>query len=656
MQVASATSGAPGAGRAWGRDLAASIVVFLVALPLCMGIAIASGTPVSAGLITGIVGGLVAGTLAGCPLQVSGPAAGLTVIVYDAVQRYGLEALGLIVLVGGAVQVVAGMIGMGQWFRAVSPAVVKGMLAGIGVLIFAGQFHVMVDDKPRENGIANLISIPESVARIWSGPEIGPHESREVRTLLLREVGELHRRQIRLRQQVAETAAHQAAESSARAGLPAEQVASLIAEQRQIVEQLDSWRAEFDEARSAIHPERQSAIAAAFAESTEAGRASLAALESGAVEALLPAQGAAVATIEELQASLKDHSLAGGMGLLAIGLMVAWQAFAPRKWRVLPGALLAVLLTTGIAAAFSLPLMYVEIPDNLWDEIRLVTFAALADAPWLGVIQAGLVVAAVASAETLLCATACDQMHVGARTRYGRELIAQGTGNMLCGLLGALPMTGVIVRSAANVQAGARTRLSAILHGVWLLLFVAALGFLLRMIPTAALAAILVYTGVKLVDFKSIKELRRYGWGEVVIYAATLGTIVAVDLLVGVLVGIVLSGLKLLHTFSRLKVRLRSEPEKQRALLTLSGAATFLRLPKLAVALEKVPPGCELHVDFERLDYIDHACLDLLMTWARSHQATGGALVIDWQSLHGRFHSRLVRPATAGAIRPEGDP
>ena len=125
-----------------GRDLLASVVVFLVALPLCMGIALASGVPPALGLITGIVGGLVIGSLAGSPLQVSGPAAGLAVIVWDLVHAYGLAALGAAVLVAGLLQAAAGFAGMGRWFRAVSPAVIQGMLAGIGVLIFASQFHV----------------------------------------------------------------------------------------------------------------------------------------------------------------------------------------------------------------------------------------------------------------------------------------------------------------------------------------------------------------------------------------------------------------------------------------------------------------------------------------------------------------------------------
>src|SRR5215472_1751350 len=149
----------------FARDLLASLVVFLVALPLCMGIAIASGAPPAAGLITGIIGGIVAGSLSGCPLQVSGPAAGLAVIVYELIQKHGFAALGPIIIMAGLLQVVSGFLKAGQLFRTIAPAVIYGMLAGIGVLIFAAQIHVMVDDKPRENGIRNILSIPESIAK-----------------------------------------------------------------------------------------------------------------------------------------------------------------------------------------------------------------------------------------------------------------------------------------------------------------------------------------------------------------------------------------------------------------------------------------------------------------------------------------------------------
>jgi MFS superfamily sulfate permease-like transporter len=147
------------------KDLLASVVVFLVALPLCMGIAIASGMPPAAGLVTGIIGGIIVGFFAGSPLQVSGPAAGLAVIVWEIVRDHGVSALGPILMIAGLLQVAAGFAKVGQWFRAISPAVVYGMLAGIGILIFASQFHAMVDDKPRGNGLENLLSIPGAIMK-----------------------------------------------------------------------------------------------------------------------------------------------------------------------------------------------------------------------------------------------------------------------------------------------------------------------------------------------------------------------------------------------------------------------------------------------------------------------------------------------------------
>jgi MFS superfamily sulfate permease-like transporter len=246
-------------------------------------------------------------------------------------------------------------------------------------------------------------------------------------------------------------------------------------------------------------------------------------------------------------------------------------------------------------------------------------------------------------------------MHEGPRTNYDRELFAQGVGNTVCGVLGVLPMTGVIVRSSANINGGAKSRLSAILHGVWLLIFVVALGFLLRQIPTASLAAILVYTGFKLIDFKAFRQLGEYGKSEVVIYAATVAMIVLTDLLTGVLVGIAMAAMKLLYTFSHLEARLTVDEREHSAVLSLYGAATFIRLPVIASKLESVPRGTELHVDFQHLDYIDHACLELIMSWAQQHEKTGGQLVIDWESLHARFWEGSDRRGAPEATG-DGDP
>ncbi|UUO04730.1 SulP family inorganic anion transporter [Blastopirellula sp. J2-11] len=503
------------------NDVFPSIVVFLVALPLCLGIAIASGAPPAAGLISGIVGGLVVGFFAGAPLQVSGPAAGLTVLVYSLFEKFDIKLVMLVIVVAGLMQIVAGFLKLGQWFRAVSPAVVKGMLAGIGVLIFCSQFHIMIDDQPRkelviggvhlEAGLANLLTIPQAIGRVFA----------------------------------------------------------------------------FDESKS--------------------------------------------------------HHLAAGLGLFTIAVIVLWK-MAPKKLQLIPGPLLGVVLATLFSELFDVPIKRLEasIPASFFSSFVFPDLGMWMSAPIVEILMAAAGVALIASAETLLCATAVDQMHEGERTNYDRELMAQGLGNSVCGLIGGLPLTGVIVRSAANVSAGAKSRWSAIMHGGWLLLFVAFLPFLLKQIPVASLAAVLVYTGYKLVNPASIRELAKYGKSEVFIYFATMVTIVATDLLIGVVTGIVLAACKLLYVFSRLEIRREGDPASGKLTLRLIGTATFMRLPALASELEQIPGNVELHVNFEQLNYIDHACLDLLMSWEKQHEASGGSLVIDWDGLAARFHDRYV--------------
>lgn len=492
----------------FGKDLLASVVVFLVALPLCMGIAIASGLPPAMGLITGIVGGLVVGAISGSPLQVSGPAAGLAVIVWELVHAHGIAMLGVIVLLAGLIQMAAGALKLGQWFRAVSPAVIYGMLAGIGVLIIASQFHVMLDGKPKGGGLANLAGIPEAIASAVSS------------------------------------------------------------------------------------------------------------------------------------AASTTHHLAAAIGVLTIAVMVLWNAFKPEKLKAVPAPLVAVVVAVAVSAFFKLPIQYVSVPESLWGAIQWPAMGDLGRAFEPAILGAALAVALVASAETLLCAAAVDQMHHGPRTKYNQELFAQGLGNTICGALGALPMTGVIVRSSANIEAGGQTRMSAIMHGAWILAFVLVFPFVLQLIPVASLAAVLVFTGYKLINVKKIKELLAHGKSEAAIYAVTVVAIVGTNLLEGVLIGLALSAVKLLVTFSKLETRLEAEPEPRRQTLYLRGAATFIGLPKLAEALEAVPAGTELHVHFEELDYIDHACLELLKNWENQHRATGGQLIVEWHALKGKYHDR----------------
>lgn len=633
------TDGGDMGGKAVLRtDLMASVVVFLVALPLCMGIAIASGVPIAAGLITGIVGGIIVGLLAGSPLQVSGPAAGLTVVIYGLVQQHGLPALGPIVLLAGIVQVLFGLAHLGQWFRAVSPAVIKGMLSGIGVLIFASQFHVMVDDKPRRNGVENLLTIPEAIRKGLPFPEFGTQAARQSRLEFLKRFGQLHELQVEVHEAVDETISEHAAEHAAQ--LHAD-FSFVLEKQRQIAQQTKTLAAAVEEQSATWTNGRSDEIVqnakVALARTSEAWTI----LESNNIAEARAGQRAAQSSLEDMLGSLKNHDWAAKLGLLTIVLIVLWQTLFGRKLRMIPAPLVAVIAVTALAYLLDAPVLYVEVPARLWDGIHFPTTTILEDMAVLELVTAALVVAAIASAETLLCATAIDQMHNGVRTKYDRELTAQGIGNIVCGMLGALPMTGVIVRSAANLQAGATTRLSAVLHGVWLLLFVAFLANVLTLIPTAALAGILVYTGYKLIHPSTIRELWQFGMSEVFIYLATVIVIVTEDLLIGVLTGIVLSAVRLLIRFSRLQVKLQVDLSDNRASMQLEGAATFLRLPVLAAKLERVPPGIELHMDVSRLDYIDHGCLELLINWTRQHESTGGQVFIDWDTLHARF-GRIV--------------
>ncbi len=642
------TAGGKGMFATPRQDFLASVVVFLVALPLCMGIAIASGVPVAAGLITGIIGGLVVGWIAGAPLQVSGPAAGLTVIIFELVQSHGLEVLGLAVLLGGALQLLAGLLRYGRWFRAVSPAVIHGMLAGIGVLILSSQFHVMVDDAPKGSGLQNLVSIPSAIQKGLPMPEWGTDEERGARRDLLQEFGGLHEQQVQLRELAAEqipsTRSDPEHEHSVDHAEPPvmptqSDLEPLAQKQKKLSERLAELVSELDRPEVASGVRNPTDLKIASLQSVVQMKTALGDLEAGRSENVRASQAEIQHGLETVLGELKNHDWAAKIGLLTILALVFWKVGAPSKLKLVPAPLVAIVLATAVTVFLKLPILYVEVPDNLWSEIHLPSISALQSVSWGVIVQAGIVLAVVASAETLLCATAVDQMQSETRTNYDRELAAQGIGNMVCGFLGALPMTGVIVRSSANVEAGGKSRLSTILHGLWLLVFVSLLAFLLRMIPTAALAAMLVYIGYKLINFKAIRDLRKYGWGEVAIYAATLGTIVCTDLLTGVITGVVLSAMKLLHQFAHLEVRLEVDESNHRAVLYLEGAATFVRLPLLASELERVPGDVELHVDFAHLNHIDHACLDLLMNWSKQHEGTGGTLVIDWDSLHAHFHT-----------------
>ncbi|WP_431045731.1 SulP family inorganic anion transporter [Streptomyces sp. P1-3] len=467
------------------QDVLASLVVFLVALPLCVGVAVASGVPAELGLITGIVGGLVVGFMPGSAMQVSGPAAGLTVLVYEAVREFGLGMLGAIVLATGALQILLGLLRFGRWFRAISVAVVQGMLAGIGLVLVFGQLYTMAEAKQPRSGLDKIVGIPELAADIAT-----------TRTALT-----------------------------------------------------------------------------AFA-----------------------------------------------VGLGTIVVLVAWKRL-PAKVRLVPAPLAAVALATAVTAVGGLDVAHVKV-QGLFDAIQPPAMNDLTSLGGVAILGTVLAFTLIASAESLFSAAAVDRMHDGPRTHYDKELVAQGVGNTVCGALGALPMTAVIVRSSANVQAGARTELSRILHGLWILLFTVLLPAAIGIIPLAALAGVLVHAGCKLIPAKEIVPLWREHRGEAVILAITAVAIVTTSMFEGVVLGLVLAVVKSAWETSHVHVDTR-ELTGGRTVVTLTGNATFLRLPRILDALEALPKDRPIELDLSSVRHLDHACRAALENWAARHNDAG---------------------------------
>jgi MFS superfamily sulfate permease-like transporter len=481
---------------ALARDVSASFVVFLVAMPLCMGIAIASGVPPERGLLTGIIGGIVVGLLSGAPLQVSGPAAGLVVMVYEIVEQQGMGALAAILVVAGLLQCLAGLLRLGRWFRAISPAVVHGMLAGIGVLIVIGQLHVLVDEKPLASGIANLVAMP--------GVLLG-----------------------------------------------------------------------------AFTPEGDSNAAAL------------------------------------------------AVGLVTIAGLLAWEGWRPAALRLVPGALIGVVAGTGLTVVLDLDVARVAMPEALDHMVSLPDAGILGLFLKPDILLAAFALAFVASAETLLSAAAVDRMQDRVRTNHDRELLAQGVGNGLCGLLGGLPMTGVIVRSSANVQAGAMTRLSTILHGVLILASVVLLSDVLRLVPMSALASVLVVIGWRLISLRHVRDLfHAHGPMPVAIWTVTIVGVVAVNLLTGVIAGIVLSIVESLPHLRRPALRIRRADRETTTELRLAGIGTFLGLPRLLSEVEAVPSDRHVRIRTRGLSHVDHTFASALREMAQPDKATGPRVTI----------------------------
>ena len=480
-------------------DLPASLVVFLVALPLSLGIAVASGAPALAGLIAAIVGGVVAGALGGSPLQVSGPAAGLTVIVAGLISEFGWAVTCAITVCAGLLQIIFGLTRLGRAALAISPMVVHAMLAGIGITIALQQIHVLLGGESHSSAWHNVADLP-------------------------------------------------------------------------------------------VH----------LAEANPAGIA---------------------------------------LGFTVIAIMVGWR-WAPAPLRLVPGPLVAIVVATLVSLVAALDVPRIELSGSLLDALQL---PGMPDGAW-GAFAVGVVtVALIASVESLLTAVAVDRMQTRVRSNLDRELVGQGAANMVSGAVGGLPITGVIVRSSANVAAGARTRASSVLHGIWVLVFALPFAGLVEKIPTAALAGLLVFSGVQLVKLTHIAAARRNG--DIAVYLVTVTGVVFLNLLEGVLLGLALS--ILMTTWRLAHARISAEPRDDGEWqVTISGSCTCLSLPRLHQTLSSVPAGSDVTLTMSS-GFVDHAAREYINAWRRQHEARGGRVHVG----QGCEHDTPRQALTASAPR-----
>ncbi|MEW2128902.1 SulP family inorganic anion transporter [Streptomyces sp. NPDC005435] len=487
-----------------GADLSASVAVFLIALPLSLGIALATGAPLQAGLVAAAVGGIVAGRIGGCPLQVSGPAAGLTVVTADLIHRYGWRATCGITVLAGLAQLGLGCLRVARGALAVSPAVVHGMLAGIGVTIAVAQLHIVLGGNPDSSVLTNLRALPNELAH----------------------------------------------------------------------------------------------------------------MDPAAVS----------------------------VSALTLTLLLAWPRLRGEPGRLLrkiPAPLVAVTGATVAALLAGLTLPRVDLPS--WSSHAL---AGLPEGPALGVVAAVLTTTLVCSVQSLLGAVAVDKMaaaRTGPQARLGRsdldrELLGQGAANIVSGALGGLPVAGVAVRSTANVNAGAVSRNSTMLHGVLVVIATLLLVPVLEHIPLAALAALVMAVGIQMVSLHHIRTVNRHR--EVPVYAATTLGVVVFGVLEGVLLGIAVAVVLALHRLTH--TRVTHEEKEGVHHVQVRGQLTFLAVPRLSRTLHRVPQGARAVVELDG-SFMDHAAYEALQDWQSSHTARGGSAELTGR--HGTFRS----PATSSA-------
>lgn len=473
--------------RHFGHDISASVVVFLVALPLCLGVAIASDADPVAGIVAGMAGGIVVGLLSGSSLSVSGPAAGLASVVAGAIHDLpSYEVFVLAVFIAGILQIILGIAKAGIVGRYIPNAVIKGMLAAIGILLILKQIpHAIGYDADPEGEEA------------FFQPD-GENTFSEI----------LH---------------------SMNMFSP---FASVIAIVSLLILVIYEWK-----------PLKQSKISL-----------------------VLP----------------------GPLIVVAFGILMNEFVFAEGHVLALRDEHLVQLPTLGGAGGF-----FASLPSPDWQGLFVP-----------GVWLAAFTIAIIASLETLLSLEAVDKLDPEKRiSPPNRELLAQGAGNMVSGLLGGLPVTSVIVRSSANVNAGAKTKVSTILHGVLLTVAVLAFPGFLNKIPKSALAGILIFTGYKLASFSLIRNYYRKGWHQFLPFMITILAILFTDLLIGVMIGI-LAGLFFVMK-SNFRTALLMVQDENRYLLRFSREVSFLNKSVLIQHLEKIEEGSSVLIDAVKTEFMD---------------------------------------------------
>jgi len=488
------------------NDLPASIVVFFVALPLCLGIALASGAPLFSGLIAGIVGGIVVGFLSGSQIGVSGPAAGLAAIVLTAITALGgWENFLVAVVLGGAIQILFGVLRLGIIGYYFPSSVIKGMLTGIGIIIILKQIPYFFGiDKNPEGDFAFL--------------------------------------------------------------------------------QVDG--------------------------------------ENTFTELLK--------TLNALLSGNFDHG-ATIIALIAMAILLLWSNVLSNKgkfFQLVQGPLVAVVagivfyfLTRDSSLALSPEhLVSVPVPDGLSDVKALLAFPNFEVITRTDVIITGFTIALVASLETLLCVEATDKLDPQKRvTPTNRELLAQGTGNMISGFIGGLPITQVIVRSSANIQSGGRTKASAIIHGFFLLISVLTIPHILNYIPLSVLAAVLFIVGYKLAKPSTFKAMYDGGWMQFVPYMVAVLGIVFTDLLVGIGMGLAVGIFIVLFRSYKNSHFLHKEGEDVddgKIKMTLAEEVTFFNKGAILKELDKLPNDSYLELDVRKTRYLDNDIIEILEDFA----------------------------------------